>query len=146
LLTSCKKHEKIWTIIGAPHKLYNSTLVNTASNVNRNKWVKAGREAEKGTILPRIPNLDGLATQRRRSYNNVTRNITAKDTTSRKKSGTFALPSLATVAPSSSSTSPKIVSMNEDVEMVDAVPEALVEDEERCKARAMLTRTLRLRL
>jgi hypothetical protein len=45
------------------------------------------------------------------------------------------LPSLATVAPSSSSTSPKIVSMNDDVEMVDAVPEALVEDEERCKSK-----------
>ncbi|KAJ4364173.1 hypothetical protein N0V83_009629 [Neocucurbitaria cava] len=41
-----KKHEKLWTAIGAPHKLYNSTLVNFASNANRNNWVKAGREAD----------------------------------------------------------------------------------------------------
>ncbi|KAF1916598.1 hypothetical protein BDU57DRAFT_430227, partial [Ampelomyces quisqualis] len=44
----CRKHEKVWTIIGAPHKLYNSTIVNNQSNAFRNKWVKAGREAEKG--------------------------------------------------------------------------------------------------
>ncbi|OAK94180.1 hypothetical protein IQ06DRAFT_234606, partial [Phaeosphaeriaceae sp. SRC1lsM3a] len=43
----CRKHEKVWTTIGAPHKLYNSTLVNTQSNAYRNRWVKAGREAEK---------------------------------------------------------------------------------------------------
>ncbi|KAF1846364.1 uncharacterized protein K460DRAFT_282684 [Cucurbitaria berberidis CBS 394.84] len=40
------KHEKIWTTIGAPHKLYNSTLVNTISNGQRNNWVKVGREAD----------------------------------------------------------------------------------------------------
>ncbi|KAH7406582.1 hypothetical protein DE146DRAFT_607246, partial [Phaeosphaeria sp. MPI-PUGE-AT-0046c] len=47
ILMICRKHEKVWTVIGAPHKLYNSTLVNTQSNASRNKWVKAGREAEK---------------------------------------------------------------------------------------------------
>lgn len=40
------KHEKTWTTIGAPHKLYNSTLVNFVSNGQRNNWVKAGREAD----------------------------------------------------------------------------------------------------
>jgi hypothetical protein len=34
------------TIIGAPHKLYLSTIVNTASNKKRNRWVKDGRQAD----------------------------------------------------------------------------------------------------
>ncbi|KAF1938754.1 hypothetical protein EJ02DRAFT_514293 [Clathrospora elynae] len=42
------KHEKNWTILGAPHKLYNSTLVNAVSNANRNVWVKNGRKADAG--------------------------------------------------------------------------------------------------
>jgi hypothetical protein len=55
LLILFQKHEKTWTIVGAPHKLYNSTLVNTQSNAFRNKWVKAGRQAEKGAADPNQP-------------------------------------------------------------------------------------------
>ncbi|CAO2649951.1 Nn.00g012430.m01.CDS01 [Neocucurbitaria sp. VM-36] len=48
------KHEKTWTTIGAPHKLYHSTLVNSVSNANRNTWVKVGREADEAhTSRPR---------------------------------------------------------------------------------------------
>jgi hypothetical protein len=54
LLILLQKNEKTWTIIGAPHKLYNSTIVNTQSNAFRNKWVKAGREAEKATTDPDV--------------------------------------------------------------------------------------------
>jgi hypothetical protein len=32
--------EKIWIVIGAPHKLFNSSIVNTQSNAHRNKYVK----------------------------------------------------------------------------------------------------------
>lgn len=45
-LISWQKYEKTWTTIGAPHKLYSSTLVNFVSNGQRNTWVKAGREAD----------------------------------------------------------------------------------------------------
>ncbi|KAG9194416.1 hypothetical protein G6011_04451 [Alternaria panax] len=41
------KHEKNWVTIGAPHKLYSSTLVNTISNAHRGKWIKDGRGADK---------------------------------------------------------------------------------------------------
>jgi hypothetical protein len=41
-----QKNEKTWTIVGAPHRLYNSTLVNTVSNAHRGVWVKNGREAD----------------------------------------------------------------------------------------------------
>ncbi|RYN73968.1 hypothetical protein AA0119_g6374 [Alternaria tenuissima] len=41
------KHEKNWITIGAPHKLYSSTLVNTISNAHRGKWIKDGRGADR---------------------------------------------------------------------------------------------------
>ncbi|KAL1798472.1 hypothetical protein ACET3X_002509 [Alternaria dauci] len=41
------KYEKSWITIGAPHKLYSSTLVNTISNAHRGKWIKDGRGADK---------------------------------------------------------------------------------------------------
>ncbi len=37
------KNEKIFTIIGAPHKLFTSSIVNNESNANRNRWIKEGR-------------------------------------------------------------------------------------------------------
>lgn len=37
------KKEKTWTTIGAPHKLYGSTIVNCVSNAHRGQWIKAGR-------------------------------------------------------------------------------------------------------
>jgi hypothetical protein len=46
-LTFIQKHEKVWTTIGAPHKLYNSAHVNYVSNAQRNRWVREGREADK---------------------------------------------------------------------------------------------------
>ena len=42
-----QKQEKVWTVIGAPHKLHNSSVVNNKSNEDRNKWVKTGRAEEK---------------------------------------------------------------------------------------------------
>ncbi|EFQ94699.1 hypothetical protein CFE70_004548 [Pyrenophora teres f. teres 0-1] len=43
---SLMKNEKIWTIIGAPHKLYSSTLTNSVSNKHRGVWVIHGRNAD----------------------------------------------------------------------------------------------------
>ncbi|EUC31673.1 hypothetical protein COCCADRAFT_38248 [Bipolaris zeicola 26-R-13] len=40
------KNEKAWNIIGAPHKMYQSTLTNTVANANRGAWVKSGRQAD----------------------------------------------------------------------------------------------------
>ncbi|KAJ6199461.1 hypothetical protein J3E72DRAFT_372474 [Bipolaris maydis] len=40
------KNEKVWNIIGAPHKMYQSTLTNTIANANRGAWVKSGRQAD----------------------------------------------------------------------------------------------------
>jgi len=37
------KNEKTWTTIGAPHKLYGSTIVNCVSNAHRGQWIKVGR-------------------------------------------------------------------------------------------------------
>jgi hypothetical protein len=37
------KHEKNWTTIGAPQRLYSSTLVNCISNAHRGRWIKDGR-------------------------------------------------------------------------------------------------------
>ncbi|RMZ68494.1 WD repeat-containing [Pyrenophora seminiperda CCB06] len=48
LLTLRQKKEKIWTIIGTPHKLYFSTITNSISNAHRNNWVKNGRAADPG--------------------------------------------------------------------------------------------------
>jgi hypothetical protein len=56
-------------VIGAPHKLFNSSIVNTQSNAHRNKWVKAGREADKGhTILPRPRKAEPPAKKRKVSH------------------------------------------------------------------------------
>ncbi|KAI4934876.1 hypothetical protein J4E85_002738 [Alternaria conjuncta] len=38
------KNEKTWTTIGAPHKLYSSTIVNCVSNAHRGQWIKVGRD------------------------------------------------------------------------------------------------------
>lgn len=38
----------MWTVIGAPHKLHSSSLVNNKSNGDRNEWVKSGRAEAKG--------------------------------------------------------------------------------------------------
>ncbi|KAI4646984.1 hypothetical protein J4E93_005208 [Alternaria ventricosa] len=38
------KNEKTWTTIGAPHKLYSSTIVNCVSNAHRGQWIKNGRD------------------------------------------------------------------------------------------------------
>ncbi|KNG46722.1 hypothetical protein TW65_06565 [Stemphylium lycopersici] len=46
VVVTLMKNEKIWTIIGAPHKLYNNTLVNSVSNAHRGVWVKTGRKAD----------------------------------------------------------------------------------------------------
>ncbi|KAI2480550.1 hypothetical protein Ptr902_07575 [Pyrenophora tritici-repentis] len=43
---SLMKNEKIWTIIGSPHKLYNSTIINSVSNKHRGAWVIHGRNAD----------------------------------------------------------------------------------------------------
>ncbi|KAF1837131.1 hypothetical protein BDW02DRAFT_645619 [Decorospora gaudefroyi] len=40
------KNEKVWATIGAPHKLYCSTITNSVSNAHRGVWVKHGREAD----------------------------------------------------------------------------------------------------
>ncbi|KAH5065478.1 hypothetical protein HBI25_006100 [Parastagonospora nodorum] len=47
IAVSLMKQEKVWTVIGAPHKLHNSSVVNNKSNEDRNKWVKTGRAEEK---------------------------------------------------------------------------------------------------
>ncbi|KAF2822527.1 hypothetical protein CC86DRAFT_423720 [Ophiobolus disseminans] len=44
---SLMKGEKIWTIVGAPHKLYTCNVVNKKSNKDRGEWIKAGREGDK---------------------------------------------------------------------------------------------------
>ncbi|KAH7347090.1 hypothetical protein BKA66DRAFT_432877 [Pyrenochaeta sp. MPI-SDFR-AT-0127] len=62
----CLKHEKVWTILGAPHKLFNSTMINNESNANRNRWVKDGRAMD--TVH--------LQTARKRKY---TSNDTSED-------------------------------------------------------------------
>lgn len=45
-LSHAQKNEKTWTILGAPHKLYHSTLTNAVANAHRGVWVKSGREAD----------------------------------------------------------------------------------------------------
>lgn len=37
----------MWTVIGAPHKLHHSSVVNNKSNGDRNQWVKTGRAEAK---------------------------------------------------------------------------------------------------
>jgi hypothetical protein len=76
----------VWTTIGAPHKLYNSTIVNTQSNAFRNKWVKAGRAAEKGLAAPDDDGSPGIPGRKRRR---------AANTPPIRGSGTFALSPLA---------------------------------------------------
>jgi hypothetical protein len=85
-LTPFQKHEKVWTTIGAPHKLYNSTIVNTQSNAFRNKWVKAGRAAEKGLAAPDNDGSPGIPGRKRRR---------AANTPPIRGSGTFAPSPLA---------------------------------------------------
>jgi hypothetical protein len=121
----------VWTTIGAPHKLYNSTMVNAASNANRNKWVKAGREAEKGPhTTSRTPNPDGPPTKRQRPNNAPT--LTLHNDVIRTpfslaalnmKYGSDAPVSQAVPASSLSSFPSPTTSNNNDVEMVDAVTE-----------------------
>jgi hypothetical protein len=41
-----QKNEKVWTIIGAPHRMYHSTLANAVTNAHRGVWVKTGRQAD----------------------------------------------------------------------------------------------------
>ena len=43
----------MWTVIGAPHKLHSSSLVNNKSNGDRNEWVKSGRAEAKAKGLKR---------------------------------------------------------------------------------------------
>jgi hypothetical protein len=136
-LTPHQKHEKVWTTIGAPHKLYNSTIVNTQSNAFRNKWVKAGRAAEKATA----PNNDGSPGV------HVKKRKRADNTTPIRGSGTFAPSPLASdgsttntptasvyntltgisdttpavpIAPSTPTPPPN--SAAQDIEMADAAP------------------------
>jgi hypothetical protein len=121
----------VWTTIGAPHKLYNSTMVNAASNANRNKWVKAGREAEKGPqTTSRTPNPDGPPTKRQRPNNAPTLALHSDVIHApfslaalNMKYGSDAPVSLAVRDSSLSSFPSPTTSNNNDVEMVDAVTE-----------------------
>jgi hypothetical protein len=54
-----QKNEKTWTTIGAPHKLYSSTLTNFKSNASRAGWIVEGRE--------RDATYQGRPTQRRKA-------------------------------------------------------------------------------
>jgi hypothetical protein len=143
LLTLHQKHEKVWTTIGAPHKLYNSTVVNTQSNAFRNKWVKAGRAAEKGnTTASDDTSSDPPAKKRKRTSTKApnkgsvtftpsplasTVSSTTTATTSstshsnnNRNENTDSAASLSSISPDKS--------VNKDVDMVDAETDGALEE------------------
>jgi len=68
-LTWRQKYEKIWTVVGAPHKLYTSTITNAVSNKHRGLWVIHGRNAD--------PNHQARTAKRQKTYHNAFSNTDA---------------------------------------------------------------------